>query len=456
MRPSQSLTHRPRQHKQGRWLTLLFLLGALIVGSVSASFASGSEAVVVLEVTGVIDPIVARYVERSIYSAAEARCQLVVIQLDTPGGLDTAMRDITQAILNADVPVADFVSPQGARAASAGVFITMAAHVAAMAPGTNIGAATPVDISGAEMTETMKNKVTNDAVAYIQAIAQQRGRNAEWAEEAVRGGASLAAQQAFDENVVDFMAQDLDDLLAQLNGYKIAFSGGEVTLHLETATVEMAPMTLLEKIAHALIDPNIAYLLLSLGSLALLSEIYHPGAILPGMTGVICLILAFVAFGSLPVNWGGIALIILAFGLFILDTKIAGFLLSVGGVISFVLGSLLLFSPFTPPSPVMPQVRVNPALLAAMTVLLSGFFFFAVAASLRVQRAVTLMGNHVLVGQTGIVLTGLDPQGVIQVQSETWTAAADGGDTIAAGETVEVVGKDGLRLQVRRTTPKQE
>lgn len=406
-------------------------------------------AVVVLEVRGIIDPVVAQYVQQGIDSANRAGAGLVVILLDTPGGLDTAMREIVRATLNSDLPVAVFVSPRGARAASAGVFITMAAHVAAMAPGTNIGAAHPVDLSQSDMPATIEDKVTNDAAAYIQAIAQERGRNADWAQEAVRQSASLTAQQALESQVVDLVADDLVDLLAQLDGHKVTIKSGEVTLELAAATVEEYPMTWLQVIAHGIVDPNIAYILLSLGIIALIAEFYHPGAILPGVTGAIALILAFVALGSLPVNWGGIALIVLAFILFILDIKVAGFALSVAGAISFVLGSLLLFSPFRPGPPAMPRLSVSPWLLAAMTALLVGFFSIALTAALRAQRRTVLMSTQTLVGATGVALSDLNPQGVVQVRSETWTAIADP-ESVSAGETVEVTGTDGLRLRVRR------
>jgi membrane-bound serine protease (ClpP class) len=361
------------------------------------------------------------------------------------------MREIVQAILNSNTPVGVFVEPSGARAASAGVFMTMAAHLAAMAPGTNIGAAHPLAFGQqGEILTTLEDKLTNDAVAYLQAIAQQRGRNADWAEEAVRRSASLTAQQAVERRVVDLIADDLADLLTQLDGRQVITRSGERRLELEAAPVETHPMTWLEVIAHGLVDPNIAYILLSLGTIALIAEFYNPGAILPGVTGAICLILAFIALGSLPVNWGGIALIGLAFFLFILDLKVTGFALSVAGAISFVLGSLFLFSPFAPSSPTMPRLTVSPWLLVLMTTLLVGFFSFAVTAGLRAQRRKVMLGRQGLVGATGIALSELAPEGVVQVQSETWTAVA--AEVIRAGETIEVVDSDGLHLQVRRVS----
>lgn len=430
-------------------LVAAFLLWGGLPAVAGAPPAEQAGAVLVLQVRGVIDPIVARYVERGLDVAHKAGAPLVIIQLDTPGGLDSAMRQIVQAILNSDVPVAVFVAPSGARAASAGVFITMAAHIAAMAPGTNLGAAHPVDMTQAEMPATLEDKVTNDAAVYIRAIAQQRGRNAEWAEEAVRKSASLTAQEALQNQVIDLVARDVPALLASLAGRKITVNGQDIVLQLETSPIETYTMTWLEVIAHGIVEPNIAYVLLSLGTLALLAEFYHPGAILPGVTGVIALILAFVALGSLPVNWGGVALIVLAFIFFIADIKVSGVALSVAGAISFVLGSLLLFSPFTPTAPVMPRLSVNPWLMVSMTALIIGFFGIAVTAGLRAQRRTALMGTHVLLGKTGVALTDLSPEGVVQVQSEMWTAVA-GDAPIHAGETVEVIGSDGLRLRVRR------
>jgi membrane-bound serine protease (ClpP class) len=404
----------------------------------------------ILEVRGVIDPVIAQYVIHGLDTANHSDAQLVIIRLDTPGGLDTAMREMVQAILNSDIPVAVFVEPSGARAAAAGVFVTMAAHLAAMAPGTNIGAAHPVTLGDqSELTATLEDKLTNDAVAYLQAIAQQRGRNADWAETAVRQSASLTAQQAVERQVVDLIADDLADLLTQLDGRQVTTHSGERTLELTAVPVEEHPMTWLEMIAHGLVDPNIAYILLSLGTIALIAEFYNPGTILPGVTGAICLILAFIALGNLPVNWGGIALIGLAFFLFILDLKVTGFALSVAGAISFVLGSLFLFSPFAPSSPSMPRLSVSPWLLVLMTLLLVGFFSFAVTAGLRAQQQKVLINRQGPIGATGIALSELAPEGVVQVRSEIWTAVAT--DLVRAGETVEVIGGDGLYLQVRRS-----
>jgi membrane-bound serine protease (ClpP class) len=439
--------------KPGVWAQVVaaLLFGALLLEMTGVALAQSPSggAIMILEVRGVIDPVVAQYVTHNLDIANSTDARLVVVLLDTPGGLDTAMRDIVQAILNSAVPVVVYVEPSGARAASAGVFMTMAAHLAAMAPGTNIGAAHPLALGDqGEISATLEDKLTNDAVAYLQAIAQQRGRNTTWAEEAVRQSASLTAQQAVERQIVDVIADDLADLLTQLDGRKVTTRSGELRLDLAAAPLEERPMSWLELIAHGLVDPNIAYILLSLGTIALIAEFYNPGAVLPGVTGAICLILAFIALGNLPVNWGGLALIGLAFALFILDLKVTGFALSVAGAISFVLGSLFLFSPFVPTSPTLPRLTISPWLLALMTILLVGFFSFAVTAGLRAQRRKVLLDRQALVGATGIALSDLVPQGVVQVQSETWSATA--AEPLKAGEPVEVIGSDGLYLQVRR------
>ncbi len=431
-----------------RWLLWPVLCGLALNVALVAAQGDRPGKVVLLRVRGVIDPIVAQYVEQGIRTAGREGADAVIIQLDTPGGLDTAMRTVVQAILASDIPVVVYVAPSGARAASAGVFIAMAAHVIAMAPGTNIGAAHPVTLGREDTSATMKDKMTNDAAAYLRSLAEHRGRNAEWAEQAVRESTSLTAQQAMDRGVVDLVSRDLGELLRQLDGREITCGENRIALSLADAEVERRPMNILQAVAHGIVDPNIAYLLLSLGTIALIAEFYHPGAIIPGVTGVISLILAFVAMGSLPVNWGGIALIVVAFAFFILDIKVAGFALSVAGAISFVLGSLLLFSPFTPVPPAMPRLRVNPWLVTGMTALLVGFFGFALTAGLRAQRRAVMVGGAPAVGSTGVAVSDLDPHGVVRIRSETWSATAVA-DPIRAGERVAVVAAEGLRLRVR-------
>jgi membrane-bound serine protease (ClpP class) len=434
-------------------LAYLALIGLSLVAaflfSSPLALAQYGEHVDVITVKGVIDPFIAQYVGRGLAIAQRDGAQCLVIQLDTPGGTDTSMRVIVQKILNSPVPIVVYVSPAGARAGSAGAFITLAAHIAAMAPGTNIGAAHPVALPGTEITEIMEKKTTSDAAAYIRAIAEKRGRNAEWAEKAVRESASITAKEAVESQVVDLIADDLADLLDKIDGKEVITAAGPVTLKIRGALVRTIGMNFAENFLHVIVDPNIAYLLLSIGILALVAEFYHPGAILPAMTGAICLILAFVAFGSLPVNWGGVALIVLAVILFILDIKVAGFMLSVGGGIAFVLGSLMLFSPFAPPSPTMPRLTVSWPLIALMTTSIASFFLFALSAGIRAQRAKVASGIESMIGATGIAASDLDPWGTVQVRSELWSAVAEDGP-IKKGEQVRVVSVEGVRLKVTK------
>ncbi|MGC8879006.1 MAG: NfeD family protein [Anaerolineae bacterium] len=427
------------------WLALTLFI-AVTPGMAQQSV---SDAVVLLKVTGVIDPVVAGYVEQGVQVATEEGARLVVIQLDTPGGLDTAMRSIVQTIMNAKVPVVVYVAPPGARAASAGVFITAAAHVAAMAPGTNIGAAHPVDIGQGEMPETMADKVTNDAVAYLAAIAEQRNRNASLAERLVRQSQSLTAQQALEERLVDLIAVDLQALLAALEGRTVEVAGAQIVLRTLGVSIVERNMNWLQVITHGIVDPNIAYVLLSLGTIALVAEFWNPGAIIPGVVGAICLVLAFVAFGSLPVNYGGVALIILAIIFFVLDLMVTGFGLTIAGVIAFTIGSLFLFSPFTPPEPTMPQLSVSPWVLIGMTAMLVLFFTTILTAGVRAHLRPSVMRLSLPVGSTGVAVSDLTPQGVIQAASEQWTAIAVDGN-IRAGDEVVVVGHEGLRVKVRK------
>lgn len=426
---------------------ILSMVAVLLFGNHSA-LAQGTARVDVVAVKGVIDPFVAQYLTRGIQLAEQDGAQCLVIQLDTPGGSDNAMRDIVQHMLSSPVPIVVYVSPAGARAGSAGVFITLASDIAAMAPGTNIGAAHPVEITG-EITGTMNTKVTNDAAAYARALAERRGRNADWAEEAVRESVSITANKAVEIGVVDLVADDLTDLLEKIDGETVSTALGERRLATSGADIHEISMSLPQQVLHTIVDPNIAYLLFTIGIVGLVAELYHPGAIFPGVTGSICLILAFVAFGSLPVNWGGVALIALAVVLFILDIKVAGYALSVGGAIAFILGSLMIFSPLAPVSPAVPSLVVSRPLIVVMTTAITAFFVFALSAGIRAQRARVVSGIHALVGATGIATSDLDPQGTVQVKSELWSAVADGAEAIRKGEPITVVAVEGVKLKVR-------
>lgn len=446
--------------------TLLALLGAVwLLGSEGVPPASSAPrppgsgvqapailhgaGVYLLVIDGVISPLSARYLERNLRVAAAEQAALVVLRLDTPGGLEKSMRQMTQMLLGSPVPVAVYVAPPGARAASAGMFVTIAAHVAAMAPGTNIGAAHPVAIGG-EANEVMASKAVQDAAALARAVATERGRNADWAERAVRESLSITAREALEKNVIDLVASDLGDLLRQLDGRKVRTVAGEITLRVADAPVFERPMSLPERILATLVDPNIAYLLFTLGMIGLIAELYNPGSILPGVSGLLAIILAFVAFGSLPINWAGVFLLMVALGLFIAELQTQGVgILAVGGTVAFVLGSLMLFTPPGPVSPALPAVRVSPWLITGMTVLMVGFFLLVLRAVVQSTRIPVATGIQALVGRSGVALSDLVPRGSVRVAGEVWSAESIAG-LIEAGETVRVVGVEGVTLRVTR------
>ncbi|MBI2939483.1 MAG: nodulation protein NfeD [Chloroflexi bacterium] len=415
--------------------------------------ADDHPAVHVARLEGVVDPIAAQYVTRVVEQAERANATALVILLDTPGGLDSAMRTMTQRMLGATVPVVIYVSPPGARAASAGVFLTLAAHVAAMAPGTNIGAAHPVSLGGGQDDPVMAGKVANDAAALARALAGQRGRNAGWADRAVRDSISATETEALAEGVIDLVARDLDDLLDQADGRVIQTSAGPRTLATRDAPRLAAEMSVAELLLHALLNPNVAFILLNLGILGLLAEFYHPGALIPGLSGVIAILLALVALGSLPVNGGGVLLLLLAFALFIVDIHVTTHgVLSVAGVVAFVLGGLLLFSPLDAgpwrPGP----LAVSPALVGGVAVLFVVYFLIVVRASLRLRHAGSAMWAVPGAGSVAIAVTDLAPGGIVRLDDEDWSAWAES-ESVRAGEVVDVVAREGLHLRVRPRAP---
>ncbi len=312
--------------KKLRLLRITIFAGLVLIALTSLAAQAASQEIVVLQVKGTVNPVLVDYIKRGIDRAESDNALACIIQLDTPGGLDTAMRDIVQEILNSRVPVVVYVSPSGARAASAGAFITISAHIAAMAPNTAIGAASPVAIGGQEIPGTEQQKIINDAAAYIRGLAETRGRNAEWAEKAVRQAVSATEQEALQLKVIDMVAPDLDALISQLDGRQVKLLGGTVvTLHTSDAAVNIIEMNAVENFLHTIADPNIAYILLSVGMLAIIAEIFSPGLVFPGVTGGICLALAFYALGMLSANIAGILLIILAFGLVVAEAFTPGF-----------------------------------------------------------------------------------------------------------------------------------
>jgi membrane-bound serine protease (ClpP class) len=438
------------------WRTtfVLLVLVALLALALTAVQAQEGGHVNIASLKGTVDPIMAQYIARVIDASVNDGAVAVVIEMDTPGGLDSAMRKIITKMLASPVPIIVYVTPSGARAGSAGVFITVAANVAAMSPSTNIGSAHPVGGQGEDIEGNLGEKITNDAAAYIRTIAEKRGRNAEWAEEAVRKSVNITEKEAVDKKVVDFLANDTRDLLNKLDGKQVTTTTGVTTLKTAGIAIKRLDMNIFEGLLHTLVDPTIAYLLLTIGIWALIAEFNNPGALLPGVTGAICLILAFIAFESLPLNWGGVLLILVSVVLFIADSQTPSHgVLTAGGIIAFVIGSAILFSPLTPSVPSMPAAISIPwPWIILMTGLSTLVFTVAVGAGLRAQKNLVTVGADVIIGAAGIARSDLDPSGVVLVNAEEWTAVALDGH-IAKGETVQVTSRDGLVLHVRAVAP---
>ncbi|MGD2098719.1 MAG: nodulation protein NfeD [Desulfobacterales bacterium] len=405
-------------------------------------FASGAWAakgdVYVAVINDAISPGIAEYIKNSIERAEKEEAACLIIEMDTPGGLAESMRLIIKDILGSSVPIVVFVSPRGARAASAGVMITMAADVAAMAPGTNIGAAHPVGAGGKDISGKMSEKVINDMVAHAKSVAEKRGRNQEWVEQAIRESVSVTETEALKENIIDLIADDTDDLIRQLNGRQIA---GKGELKLDEAQKVIVEPSLRTNILKTISNPNIAYILLMIGLAGLYFELSHPGAIFPGVIGGISLILAFFALQTLPVNYAGILLIILAIVLFIMEMKIPSYgLLSVAGVLSLLLGSLMMFKGEGP------DMRLSLKVLLPTLILISGFFVFVAGLVFRAQISKPKTGTKGLVGEIGIVRKALKPEGKVFVHGELWNARAK--EEIDENRKVRVINVVNLMLEV--------
>ncbi len=423
------------------WYTLIGITLAWPVVTYSRS-EPAVRPVLAIQVEGVIAPSAADYIIRAIKQADREVAQALVIELDTPGGLDLSMRSIIKEMLAAERPIVVYVSPSGARAASAGAFITLAAHVAAMAPGTNIGAAHPVNLGG-PMDKEMSKKVTNDAAAYIRTIAEQRGRNAQWAEDAVRKSVSATEKEALKLKIIDLVADKLDDLLVALDGREVTTAHGKVMLHTKGVEVTRIEMGLRDKILKVISDPTIAYILLMLGLAGLYFELSTPGAILPGVLGGIFLILAFYGFQTLPINYAGLLLILLAIILFIAEVKVTSYgMLTVGGIVAMILGSFMLIR-----SPE-PFLRISLSAILFTTAATAAFFGFIVTMALRAQRQKTTTGVEGLIGQVGTVRTPLKPEGSVLVGGELWSAQCEEG--AEPGDKVRVRAVKGLLLKVDR------
>jgi membrane-bound serine protease (ClpP class) len=427
--PARATVHR----------SLAFLSVGLLCLSLTPAFA-GSRQVNVIRVESVISSSAADYIVSAIKQAEKDKVAALVIELDTPGGLDTSMRIIIKEMLAAERPIVVYVAPSGARAASAGAFITLAAHVAAMAPGTNIGAAAPVAMGG-QMDKTMEKKVTNDAAAYMRTIAEKRGRPIDLAEEWVRKATARTETEALKAKLIDFVSPKLEDLLQMMDGRVVTTAAGKVKLETKDVVISRGEMNLREKMLKIIADPTIAYLLLLLGLAGLYFEFSTPGAVLPGVLGGICLILALYAFQQLPINYAGVLLILLAILMFIAEIKVVSHgVLTLGGLAAMILGSVMLID-----SP-LPDMRIPLTTIIFTALTVAAFFMFVVGAGVRALWSKTTTGREGLVGEVGVVRSPLTPRGQIFLRGELWNAESE--IPVEAGESVRVTQIDGLTLRV--------
>jgi membrane-bound serine protease (ClpP class) len=414
----------------------------ILVLALCSTGLAESPTIRLLAVDGPVNPITADYLRKNLHEAARTGERLVLIEMDTPGGLDTAMREIVKELFASPVPVAVFVTPAGARAASAGAVIGLAADILAMSPGTNIGAAHPVSL-GETPDKVMQEKVLNDAEAYVEGVARKRGRNVEVAKTMVRASSSLSAEKALETGVIDLMAADRGELLKKLEGRVMRRDGKDITLRLAGVRAERHGMNARQRILNAVSNPNVAYVLMMLGFLGLFFELSNPGVILPGVIGGISLILAFFAFQTLPVNYAGVLLIIFALVLFIAEIKIVSHgMLAVGGVVSMVFGSLLLFE-----SPE-PYLRLSWGVIVTTVLAVTLFFLVAVTKVVQAHRRRPVTGIEGLVGECGTADSDLAPEGKVFVRGEYWDAVSS--ERVAKGEKVVVVAVEGMRLGVRK------
>lgn len=414
----------------------IFLLSGLVRSSV-----------VIITLDAPIHPVTSEYIRNSIEKAEKTQASLVIIKMNTPGGLDSSMREIIEKIISSAVPVATYVSPSGARAASAGFFIGIASDLFIMAPGTNTGAAHPVGISitGQSMDETMADKVTHDAASYIKTLAEKRGRNMKLAEAAVRESLSYTEKEALEGNLIEFIALNEYEIIDHFNGKKInRFDGTETILNLEDNQVIDLPMSARQKFLLTISNPNLAYILLMLGLLGLYFEFSNPGAILPGVLGAISLLLAIFSFQILPINYVGLILILLSIGLFILEVKIQSYgILSVGGITAMIIGSMMLIN-----SPI-PELRPSLKFIIPIALGLSLIFIFLISLAVKAYKSKVTTGQEGLIGETGTAQTDLNPRGKVFIHGELWNAESD--EEISKGSHIKVIAMlNHLTLKVKK------
>jgi membrane-bound serine protease (ClpP class) len=402
--------------------------------------------VVVISVDGSINPSSAEYINSGIKRAREENAECLIIKLNTPGGLLKSTRIIVTEILNSEIPVVVFVYPGGSQAASAGVFITLAGHIAAMAPGTNIGAAHPVSFQG-EQDSIMNEKATNDAAAFIRTISEKRARNIQWAEDAVRKSLSITETEALKGGIIDTIAISVQDLLEKIDGKEISLSSGKKVLDTKNVEVINIEMNFQEKILDLLSDPNIAYILFMIGMYGIMFELYNPGSIFPGVIGGISLIIAFYSLHTLPVNYAGLALIIFAVILFIAEIKVVSHgLLTIGGIISLILGSIMLIDTES----TLEIIKISWQVILVIVIFTSAFFIFAIGFGIKAQSRKPTTGIEGIIGEIGETISNLEPEGQIRVHGELWNAESLDG-AISKGTKVKVTQVSNLKLMVRKS-----
>ncbi|MGE5679251.1 MAG: NfeD family protein [Bacillota bacterium] len=399
----------------------------------------------VLTINGAINPVAEDYIKSNIEKASENKIECVIIRLNTPGGLLSSTRSIVSSILRSPVPVIVYIAPEGAQGASAGVFITLSANIAVMAPGTNIGAAHPVSLQG-QMDSTMVQKATNDAAAFIRTISKKRDRNIQWAEDAVRKSVSITESEAMNIDVIDLIAKDIPELLKIINGREVETAESKRKINTEKIEVINIDMNFRQRLLDLICDPNIAYIFLMLGLYGLLFELYNPGAIFPGVIGAVSLILAFYSLNTLPVNYAALMLIVLGVILFILEVKVVSHgLLTIGGIILLALGSVMLFKT----DPISGSIVVSKELVFGVVAFSAIFFLFIITLGIRAQRLKPSTGLESIIGEKAVAISDINPKGEVHVHGEIWSAESLSGK-INKGEDVEIINVEDLNLMVKK------